>query len=301
MNPIEYYRLAGQPATGKVTVNSKPAATPNVVVDGVTYTYRTHFFGNTTNEIAESLTAAINSDRARQAIHNQNQPVRGVWAMYFGNVVRVIATIPGTGGNSIAITTTDSTAFTVDANLAGGAAGAALDTELPAAAALADNTANPTAPAVGSFPHVWDGTTWDRAPGTAENGLDVDVTRLPSGTVAGSATLPAGTNNIGDVDIASVPVVGTHNNAWNNVLTGVGGVSTAVDTQNCAHVTVFGNTSAASTITVQFSQDNTNFYDSEVTISANGNFGKNLTAGARYVRLKSSADVTANATIAAKH
>lgn len=276
MNPIEYYRLAGQPATGKVTVNSKPAATPNVVVDGVTYTYRTHFFGNTTNEIAESLTAAINSDRARQAIHNQNQPVRGVWAMYFGNVVRVIATIPGTGGNSIAITTTDSTAFTVDANLAGGAAGAALDTELPAAAALADNTANPTAPAVGSFPHVWDGTTWDRAPGTAENGLDVDVTRLPSG-------------------------VGTHNNAWNNVLTGVGGVSTAVDTQNCAHVTVFGNTSAASTITVQFSQDNTNFYDSEVTISANGNFGKNLTAGARYVRLKSSADVTANATIAAKH
>lgn len=40
--------------------------------------------------------------------------------------------------------------------------------------------------------------------GDATNGLDVDVTRLPSGTVAGSSSLPAGTNNIGDVDILSI-------------------------------------------------------------------------------------------------
>lgn len=36
------------------------------------------------------------------------------------------------------------------------------DTELPAAAALADNTGNPTAPAVGAFPHGYDGAAWDR-------------------------------------------------------------------------------------------------------------------------------------------
>jgi hypothetical protein len=36
------------------------------------------------------------------------------------------------------------------------------DTELPAAAALADNTANPTAPAVAAHGMVWDGATWDR-------------------------------------------------------------------------------------------------------------------------------------------
>lgn len=36
------------------------------------------------------------------------------------------------------------------------------DTELPAAAALADNTANPTVPAVGSFLMGFDGTNWDR-------------------------------------------------------------------------------------------------------------------------------------------
>jgi len=40
--------------------------------------------------------------------------------------------------------------------------GGAVDTELPPAAALADNTANPTVPAVGAFGMVWDGTDWSR-------------------------------------------------------------------------------------------------------------------------------------------
>lgn len=40
--------------------------------------------------------------------------------------------------------------------------------------------------------------------GDATNGLDVDVTRLPSGTIAGASSLPAGTNNIGDVDVLSI-------------------------------------------------------------------------------------------------
>lgn len=37
-----------------------------------------------------------------------------------------------------------------------------VDSELPAAASLADATANPTVPAVGSFAHGWNGSTWDR-------------------------------------------------------------------------------------------------------------------------------------------
>jgi hypothetical protein len=40
-----------------------------------------------------------------------------------------------------------------------------VDTELPAAAALADATANPTAPLVGACEQVWNGATWDRRPG----------------------------------------------------------------------------------------------------------------------------------------
>lgn len=47
-----------------------------------------------------------------------------------------------------------------------------------------------------TFPHVFDGSTWDRARGDSANGLDVDVTRLPA--------IPAGNNNIGDVDIATI-------------------------------------------------------------------------------------------------
>ena len=37
-----------------------------------------------------------------------------------------------------------------------------VDTELPAAAALADATANPTVPSVGAFMEAYNGTTWDR-------------------------------------------------------------------------------------------------------------------------------------------
>jgi hypothetical protein len=38
----------------------------------------------------------------------------------------------------------------------------AVNTELPAAAALADSTANPTVPGVGAYLLGWNGTTWDR-------------------------------------------------------------------------------------------------------------------------------------------
>lgn len=81
------------------------------------------------------------------------------------------------------------------------------DTELPAAAALADNTANPTAPAVGAFGHVWDGATWDRTPGNATDGVTVNLGANNDVTVTGTVTanLAAGTNNIGDVDVLSVP------------------------------------------------------------------------------------------------
>src|SRR6185503_2877912 len=71
-----------------------------------------------------------------------------------------------------------------------------VDTELPAAAALTDNFANPTCPAVGAFLMVWDSATWDRAPGTAVDGLLVnlgannDVT-VTSGSITADTELPA--------------------------------------------------------------------------------------------------------------
>ena len=102
------------------------------------------------------------------------------------------------------------------------------DTELPAAAALSDAAANPTTTMIGANLLVWNGTTWDRAPATTANGLDVDVTRLPA-LVAGTAnigdvdvlTIAAGDNNIGNVDVVTLPalVAGTANIGDVDVLT----------------------------------------------------------------------------------
>lgn len=61
------------------------------------------------------------------------------------------------------------------------------NTELPAAAALADDTSNPTVPGVGSFNMCWDGTNWDRcAKGTGGNGaVDANTQRV---TLANDST-----------------------------------------------------------------------------------------------------------------
>ena len=69
-----------------------------------------------------------------------------------------------------------------------------VDSELPAADALADTTANPTTTSVGALALLYNGATWDRMRGDSTNGLDVDVTRV-SGTVtiSGTVTANAGT------------------------------------------------------------------------------------------------------------
>lgn len=69
------------------------------------------------------------------------------------------------------------------------AAGLLVDTEMPAAAALADATANPTVPGLGALNLLYNGATWDRARGTTANGMAVDVTRV-TGTVTVDTELP---------------------------------------------------------------------------------------------------------------
>jgi hypothetical protein len=73
----------------------------------------------------------------------------------------------------------------------------AVDTELPAAAALADAAANPTAPGTGAFGMLWNGATWDRAPGGATNGLTTNLKALNGTTVAtNSGNKDAGTQRV---------------------------------------------------------------------------------------------------------
>lgn len=177
-------------------------------------------------------------------------------------------------------------------------------------------------------PQYWTGTAYEKVQGangasrtiiydasgaallTAVNPGKVDIqSSLPAGTnnigdvdVLTLPELPAGTNNIGDVDIVTVPVVGVYANAWDNVAVGIGGTSTAIDCQYQYRISVFGTTSAATTITANVSQDGTNYYDSgnEQVLAGAGDFHFSFETGARYVQLISSAAATITATIAGK-
>ena len=103
--------------------------------------------------------------------------------------------------------------------------------------------------------------------------------------------------------ITEITVIGEEGNAWNNESTGANGDSNAIDTQFTSVVDIAGEVSGATNITLYKSQDGTNFYDSGIVIEITEaeDFAVNdLPVGFRYLRLQSSNDVTATATIAAK-
>lgn len=128
------------------------------------------------------------------------------------------------------------------------------------------------------------------------------VSRRPLIMLGGALLLALPLALVRPVVHAQTLAVGSHGNAWSAATVGVAGTSTALDTNRCqsGYSSAFGNTSTSSTLTVQYSQDNTNFYSSASTVAANGNFALAFTHGARYVRLLSSAAATITATLACK-
>jgi hypothetical protein len=86
---------------------------------------------------------------------------------------------------------------------------------------------------------------------------------------------------------------------WSNNITGVNGVSLILNLSNVnqSNLTIFGSVDGATNLVVQFSNDGTNFYDSQYSYvqSASGNWGFNITACPLYLRLKSTSSVTAYA------
>lgn len=71
------------------------------------------------------------------------------------------------------------------------------------AAALADDTANPTVVRFGAFTHVWDGGFWDRWTG-AVSATDLDIRDLSSATDS-VLTVLSQTGTANDVDVVSFP------------------------------------------------------------------------------------------------
>ena len=161
--------------------------------------------------------------------------------------------------------------------------------------------------------------------GTVANPLEIAAAQLPAALVGGrldenigawlGSTAPTvGQKTSADSipvvlasDQPSIPVtttpnvVGTEGNAWSAAAVLANGVSASIDCQYTPNISVFGNTSGTTKITVQFSQDNANFYDAtEQNIPSGGDFSISDAWGARYIRLKSSQARTITATIAGK-
>ena len=100
----------------------------------------------------------------------------------------------------------------------------------------------------------------------------------------------------------AVPILrGSEGNAWTAAAVGVNGTSAALDTQWAMYCSAFGSTSAATTLTVQYSQNGTTFYSSATNTGAvTGHFGMSFNAAARYIRLISNDAATISATLACK-
>jgi hypothetical protein len=110
--------------------------------------------------VAQPISAAsLPLPTGASTLAGQTQPGVDIGDVTINNAAGAAAVNIQDGGNSI----------TVDGTVA---VSGAVDTELPAAAALADAAANPTAPAVGAFSMVWNGATWDRLTGSAGNGVE---------------------------------------------------------------------------------------------------------------------------------
>jgi hypothetical protein len=99
-------------------------------------------------------------------------------------------------GGSIEAIGQQAMASSIPVVLASNQSSITVDTEMGPAGTLADNTANPSVGGVAAFNMLWDSATWDRAPGTAADGMLVnlgannDVT-VTSGTVTADTELLA--------------------------------------------------------------------------------------------------------------
>lgn len=140
----------------------------------------------TENDVAA---ARIDSKRAQVGViedattRGQRAAVSAAGALA-GNITQV-------GGTALALGQTTMSA-SIPVAIASNQSSLTVDTELPAAAALADAVANPTVPAVGAYLVGYNGATWDRVRTANTGRLQVDV--ITGGSSAPANELPSGYN-----------------------------------------------------------------------------------------------------------
>lgn len=96
--------------------------------------------------------------------------------------------------------------------------------------------------------------------------------------------------------------LGTQGNAWaNGAATSANTNSSVVDVMDAFFVSAFGHVDGATTITLMYSIDGTNFYAGPtVTLAGAADFKIDATVAARYLALQSTNNVHATASICAK-
>jgi hypothetical protein len=136
MNPSIPYWPWGTPAVGKVTFVKSPEAGVVITIDGVDYALNAdgsdeRFNARDEYEAAVALAAAVNGDSGQiSKAPNSKNPVKKVFAIHYGNVVAIVARVPGISGNDIAMSVAGAgtpATVTVDATLAGGADGQTIE------------------------------------------------------------------------------------------------------------------------------------------------------------------------------
>ena len=113
-----------------------------------------------------------------------------------------------------------------------------VDSELAAAAALADDFANPTTAPVGAFGMLWDGATWDRMKGDSTDGVLVNLGANNDVSITGSVDteLPAAAALSDDAANPTTPLVGAcllgfDGTTWDRIYTVADGDAVAAATK----------------------------------------------------------------------
>ncbi len=142
-------------------------------------------------------------------------------------------------------------------------------------------------------------------PGSVQLTATSTVNFSGSGTVAITGTATVNFSGSGTVDILTVPVVGTHGNAFNGNVS-AGATSNIIDLRYNYNISYFGQVTNTATLTMHYqaSQDGISFFTVEshtFTAGSSSPFHYSLTSAARYAWLLITG-VSANviATIAGK-
>ena len=143
MNPnLSYYNPFGLQASGTLTFVKQLAAGDEITVHTNTYTAGTTFaIGQSLYETAKNFAAAVNADRGLYAAkHAAVVPVRPYFAIYYGNVVAIVAVAPGSGGNLISLAGVSNKVTASASKLSGGTSASVAVVATAAAPAIADAT-----------------------------------------------------------------------------------------------------------------------------------------------------------------